>query len=75
MKLKELLNEKTGKFELPANHKPAMKVPHGGACCTNCEYFAGKGRCNNKYFIEYQGGSSIIPGKPSEFCSDWYEPK
>lgn len=65
-----------GEAEYPPNHKPGMKVPKGGSCCANCEYLkdAKKRICGNKYFIKWNG-SSKIPGKIDEYCSDWYEPE
>lgn len=58
----------------PSDHKAAMKVPKGGSSCASCEYLEGKGKCNNKYFIKWNG-SKDLPLPADEYCSDWYEPK
>lgn len=71
IKLFEIL--KKGKFELPANHHPGMKVPKGGSCCANCKYWDGK-KCENKYYNQW-AQTSHIPFNPLEYCSDWWEPK
>lgn len=64
-----------GKFTLPENHKPFMKVPAGGSSCANCLFLSECGKhCTNKHFIEWYG-SSELPTPVSEYCSDWYEPK
>jgi hypothetical protein len=82
MKLKDLLKEEygnTGKFRLPKNHKAGMKVPRGGACCANCEYFKYDGeseqnKCTNEFYQKW-ANTDIIPHRPDEYCTDWYEPK
>jgi len=61
-------------FELPDDHKPAIKVPKGGSCCANCKYWKGT-ECGNEYYIKFNDGSGQISAPPDEFCSDWYEPK
>lgn len=64
-----------GKFTLPENHKPFMKVPAGGSSCANCLFLSECGKhCTNKHFIEWYG-SSELPTPINEYCSDWYEPK
>jgi hypothetical protein len=62
-----------GKFELPSNHVPAIRVPKGGSCCANCKYWTGT-ECSNQYYNQWNG-SGEIPTSPNEYCSDWYEPK
>lgn len=81
IKLIDLLKEAYGggEYEVPSDHLAAMKVPNGGACCTNCEYWAkGKngeeGKCLNKMYEKWAGTASI-PEDPNEYCSDWWEPK
>jgi hypothetical protein len=64
---------KKGEVKYPADHKPAMRVPKGGSCCTKCEYFNGT-ECTNEYYIKWNG-SGKIPLPPDEFCSDWFENK
>ena len=64
-----------GKAEYPPDHKPGMRVPHGGSSCSSCRFLAeNKVDCKNKYFIKWHG-SARIPGKVEEYCSDWYEPR
>lgn len=62
--------------EYPKDHQPGMRVPRGGSMCANCEYFNRNtmDSCNNEYFIRWNG-SNIIPGRPDEYCSDFYEPE
>lgn len=67
-----------GKFKLPTNHKPAMRVPKGGSSCANCTYYGPSegtphGICGSPEYVQYYG-SPEIPYPPDEFCSDWYEP-
>lgn len=75
--MQNLLKKADGKFELPSDHIPAIKVPKGGSCCANCKYGSvddqGKGHCANEYFQKWNG-SDELPAPPDEFCSDWYEP-
>lgn len=52
-----------------------MKVPKGGSSCATCEYYDGKGNCENKYFQEWNGSPKIPAPSPDEYCSDWYEPE
>lgn len=59
-------------FELPPDHKPAIKVPKGGSSCSTCKFWKGT-ECGNEYYIKWNG-SGQIPVPPDEFCSDWYEP-
>lgn len=61
--------------QYPKDHKPAMRVPHGGSMCANCKYLKDreKGLCGEPNFVKWNG-SDKIPGKIDEFCSDWYEP-
>lgn len=64
-----------GQFELPKDHKPAMRVPRGGSSCASCEYLGKDGAsCMNEYFQKWHG-SSKLPAPANEYCSDWYEPK
>jgi hypothetical protein len=80
-KLIDLLEEYGGgNYVLPEDHKAGMKVPKGGACCANCEYWhKGKedepGYCSNEYYKEWNNGDSSIPYSPLEYCTDWWEPK
>ena len=70
------IKDKRGKFELPENHEPFMKVHKGGSSCANCEYLGtenGKHICTNKYFVNWYGKSEL-PENIDEFCSDWYSP-
>ena len=65
-----------GKYELPPDHKAAIKVPKGGSCCINCKYWSdGENKCQNTYYQQWTNGDGEIPQAPDEFCSDWYEPK
>jgi len=67
--------EGKGKFELPPDHKPAMKVTAPGASCNNCKFWDGED-CENKYYRQYNNGSGKIPvSDPTTFCSDWWTPK
>src|SRR6266436_1413795 len=57
----------------PSDHEAGMRVPKGGSSCASCKYLEGKDKCNNKYFIKWNG-SKNLPLPAEEFCSDWYEP-
>lgn len=72
---KKLLSENYGggEYELPSKHKAALKVPKGGSCCLNCEYWnKDKVECTNEFYIKWNGDGKI-PAPPDEFCSDWWE--
>jgi hypothetical protein len=53
LKLTNILTENyggPGEMVLPPNHKAGLKVPKGGSCCANCEYWkegkeGKKGKC------------------------------
>lgn len=63
-----------GKFELPKDHSPFIKVPVGGSNCGNCRFLTSDGKhCGNKYFVQWYG-TSLLPQPVSRFCSDWFEP-
>lgn len=66
-----------GEFQLPDNHTAGVKVPKGGSCCANCKYGEMKDdgpHCNNKYWVEWNGGNSRLPvDDPETYCSDWWE--
>lgn len=68
------ISTKKGKFELPPDHKPAMKVAKGGSCCANCKFWDGED-CENKYYRQWNNGSGEIPEDPNSYCSDWWMPK
>lgn len=57
----------------PKDHEAAMRVPKGGSSCASCEYLEGTDKCNNKYFIKWNGNNKL-PIPADEYCSDWYEP-
>jgi hypothetical protein len=68
-----------GDYVLPKNHKAGLKVPKGGSCCLNCEYWVDgtekkQGKCTNKYYQKWAGTDSI-PYQPDQYCTDWWEPK
>lgn len=79
-----------GKFELPADHQPGMRVPKGGSMCKNCKHLkdSDKRICGEPSFIAWDGrtndgkqigpakpaGSNVIPGPIDAYCSDWYQP-
>jgi hypothetical protein len=80
IKLTDLLKEDYGggKYELPKDHKPAMRVPSGGACCANCRYLEmneeiNEFKCTNKMYQDWSG-QEVLPFNPKEYCSDWWEP-
>jgi hypothetical protein len=67
-----------GDYVLPKNHKAGLRVPKGGSCCANCEYWVAateekEGRCTNKYYQKW-AGTDKIPYPPDEYCTDWWEP-
>lgn len=63
-----------GKFTLPDNHKPFIKVVKGGSCCANCIFLSvDKRHCTNKYFIKWYG-KDLLPKEIDSWCSDFYEP-
>lgn len=67
--------QQRGKFHLPADHEPGMKVPHGGSMCANCRFLGDDRKtCKEKDFIAWNG-SNLIPGNIEEYCSDWYRPR
>jgi hypothetical protein len=57
----------------PNTHKAGMRVPKGGSSCESCKFLEDGNKCNNKYFIEWNG-SKDLPLPADEYCSDWYEP-
>ena len=61
-------------YSFPPDHRPGMKVPHGGSSCARCEYLRPGNKCGNDFFIEWHG-SAKIPAPASEYCSDWFEPR
>jgi len=61
------------KYALPKGHKAGLRVPKGGSCCANCEYWI-KERCTNKYYQAW-AGTDKIPYPADEYCTDWWEPK
>lgn len=64
-----------GKFVLPKDHSPGLRVPKGGSCCANCEYLLPSGKeCGNEHFQEWHG-SKRLPAPADEYCSDWWEGK
>lgn len=76
MKLIDLLKENYGgeHYELPHDHKAAMKVPKGGACCANCKWWdRDSEHCDNEYYEMWNGGKEIHD-RADHFCSDWWEP-
>jgi RNA polymerase subunit RPABC4/transcription elongation factor Spt4 len=81
IKLVDLLKEDYGggKYELPKNHQPGMRVPVGGACCFNCRFYVnneekGIEECSNKQWQEWSG-MVALPYPSNEYCSDWWEPR
>ena len=61
--------------DYPPDHKPGMRVPRGGSSCSSCRYHEPDGnRCSNFYFKKWHGDDKI-PAPPTEYCSDWWEPK
>ena len=65
-----------GKFELPPDHKAAIRVPKGGSCCMNCKYWNDSNKkCQNTYYQQWSETDGEIPFSPDEYCSDWFEPK
>jgi hypothetical protein len=65
--------EASGEVSYPDDHKAAMRVPKGGSSCASCKYLEGTNKCNNEYFIKWNG-SKDLPFPADEYCSDWYEP-
>jgi hypothetical protein len=68
-----------GEYSVPKDHKAGLKVPKGGSCCANCEYWntdnkQGEGICTNTYYKKW-AGTDKIPYAPDEYCTDWWEPK
>lgn len=62
-------------FELPANHKPFMKITSPGSSCANCKYIsADKKTCGNKLFVQWYGKNEL-PQPATNYCSDWWEPR
>lgn len=80
IKLIDLLEEYGGgDYALPKDHKAGLRVPKGGSCCANCEYWVKKDKaeeyhCANTYYQKWAGTDSI-PYAPDEYCTDWWEPK
>jgi len=63
-----------GEYHLPENHKAGIRVPKGGSSCVNCKFLGeDKKSCNNKYWIQWNGGDSNLPAPADEYCSDWWE--
>ena len=73
MRLIDLLLEAKGEYILPPDHTQGLKVPKGGSCCANCEYWdSEKESCKNTYYQKW-AGTDKIPNPPDEYCSDWWE--
>lgn len=70
-------NVQAAGFVLPPGHKPAMRVPKGGASCANCKFASIKEdgpHCGESHFIAWNGGSRLPVNDPTTYCSDWWEP-
>lgn len=65
--------KKKGKISYPPDHEPGMAVPKGGSSCATCEYYKGRMRCGNTFFVKWNGSDKIPAKSPDEYCSDWYE--
>jgi len=65
-----------GRFTLPADHVPAIRVPKGGSCCKNCMFVDAKHHaCTEPHYILWNGGDPALPPELEldEICSDWYD--
>ena len=75
--LKESVNEEyggPGNYSVPEDHLAGIRVPKGGSCCANCEYWIAKEEiCTNTHYQEW-AGTNKIPYPADEYCTDWYEP-
>ena len=61
-----------GKFKLPPDHQPGMRVPKGGSSCAKCQFVSeDKKHCSSKYFQEW-AGTDELPAPADEYCSDWF---
>lgn len=64
-------------LRLPLHHEPALRVPVGGAMCSNCRFYVASGghygSCGEPNFTAFYG-SPLLPCPPDRFCSDWYVP-
>ena len=60
----------------PSDHEAGLRVPKGGSSCASCKYLKDREEriCGNPYFVRWNNGSNVIPGKIDEYCSDYYEP-
>ena len=62
---------------IPVGHRPAMRVPYGGASCANCQFYDARGgrfgSCTSRDYRAFYE-TRLLPCPPQEFCSDWYEP-
>lgn len=79
-KLLKLANEfegkLKGKFELPADHHPLMRVTKGGSYCGNCRFVDEENHaCKNEYYIQWNGSEELPKIPLDELCSDWWEPR
>jgi hypothetical protein len=63
-----------GNYSVPDDHLAGLRVPKGGSCCANCEYWIAKEEiCTNTHYQEW-AGTNKIPYPADEYCTDWYEP-
>ncbi len=66
-----------GRFLLPRNHQPGLRVPKGGSSCANCKFYSPVGgmygSCSSRYYQEW-AGTALIPCEADSYCSDFYEP-
>lgn len=58
----------------PKDHKLGMRVPKGGSNCDKCEYLAGRQKCGEEHFIQWNG-SDEIPISTDSYCCDFFEIK
>ena len=72
-----------GKFRLPVDHKPFMKVSSGGSSCGSCVFYegideSGKHNCSEPNYQQYMGTNVIdvseADGDIFSVCSDWFRP-
>lgn len=65
---------KHGKFILPKDHIPFLRVAKGGSSCASCKFLTeDKRHCGNKLFVQWYG-KSLLPKDIHNWCSDYYEP-
>lgn len=75
-KVRLVLADDVGEFELPPGHMFGMKVPKGGSSCAKCKFLSeDKKHCGSNYFRLWRESLGVenpseIPAPADEYCCD-----